>query len=353
MWYYCPKDPGCRAYKMSAKSTIVYANGYQVVKSEDLKLGDDIKVIVSGETTFTSVPTDGSYVIYDGEGKNLVAGPLAGGALTITGKEFVLTVEITLDAASTGSDFEFGIDIFYDKTGGDPEGMCIQIASPGRFNQEAGKTGFELDCKDNGDGSWTPGPSPIVAHPLPAPSCSAPKPPAPPSDCKLNWFYCPRDPGCKTYKMSVSTIEVDVQGSAIASGVQVTMIAKGTSSVTAISPSATYKVYDQDGKNMAQGVLDDVMTLDGTQFTVKVPMTLDASAVQGDLVEWGLDIFLGKGGSDEGMCVQVASDAYVKMVQPKVSPPFVTYCADEGNGNFVEKTIPDIVHDAMCVLEKV
>jgi len=355
LWYYCPKDPGCTKYANSVKSVVVHANGHQVIKSEELKPGDQITLVISGITSWATVPSDGNYLIYDGAGKNLKAGPLVG-AFTISGGHFVLTIDLTLDAASaSGNMFEFGVDIFSHKSEGDPEGMCIQIASPEHYRQESSKTGFQLDCKDNGDGTWTPGASPVVPHPLPAPSCAAPKPPPPPSSCKLNWFYCPRDPGCVTYTMSVSSVEVDVQDkSGIKAGDTVTMIVHGTTKIKAVPSSGTYKVYDGAGKNAAQGILSDVMTIDASSgaFTIKVSgIVLDASSVQGDVIEWGLDIFQDKSGSNEGMCVQVASDAYVKMVQPKASPPFVTYCADQGHGVFVKKTIPDPVHTAQCHLE--
>ena len=61
------------------------------------------------------------------------------------------------------------------------------------------------------------------------------------------------------------------------------------------------QVYDQEGKNMGQGNLADILTLDPAtgSFKISVSIQLDAASVQGDLIEWGLDIFQGKSGSDE------------------------------------------------------
>jgi hypothetical protein len=347
VWYYCPNDPGCTRYQLSVKSVSVYANGYKVVKSENLKAGDHVELYITGKTTFTSVPSDGNYIIYDGAGKNLAAGPLQG-AMTVSAGSFTLDVSFTLDAATAcGSLFEFGVDIFHDKSGGSPEGMCVQVASPERYKEESGNPNFQLKCTDEGNGSWTPTPSPVVSHPLPAPSCA----PAPTPGCKLNWFYCPRDPGCVTYTMSVKSVEVDVDGPKLASGEKVIMIVKGKTTLTKVPPNGSYKIYDQAGKNMGSGVLSTVMTLSSPDFTLKVPITLDAASVQPPFVEWGLDIFQNPSGSDEAMCIQVSSDAYVNEVKSKVSPPFDMYCVDEGNGNFIKKNVhTDPVFNAVCKL---
>jgi len=351
VWYYCPLDPGCKNYQFSVQSVTVFANGYPLVKSEDLKPNDAIEILISGPTSMPQVPDDGNFLIYDGAGKNMAAGPLAG-ALTITAGSFHLTVKFTLDAASCGTDFEFGVDIFSHKSEGSPEAMCIQIASPARYKQESGKSGFALDCKDQGDGTWTPGSTPVVPHSVPAPKCTGPAPPPAPG-CKLNWFYCPRDPGCVGYSMSAETVDVTVDDSSIQAGDMVVMNVTGTTTLKAVPLSSTYKVYDQEGKNMAQGNLADILTLDPAtgSFKISVSIQLDAASVQGDLIEWGLDIFQGKSGSDEGMCIQIASDAYVQMVQPKASPPFVTYCEDEGHGIFKKKTIPEKVGPVVCQLQ--
>ena len=173
----------------------------------------------------------------------MAAGPLAG-ALTIAAGSFHLIVKFTLDAASCGTDFEFGVDIFTHKSEGSPEAMCIQIASPERYKLESSKSGFALDCKDQGDGTWTPGSSPVIPHSVPAPKCTGPAP-APAPGCKLNWFYCPRDPGCVGYSMSAETVDVTVDDSSIAAGDMVVMNVTGTTTLKAVPLSSTYKVRDQ------------------------------------------------------------------------------------------------------------
>jgi len=347
-WFYCPKDPGCKNYKNSVEHVVIYsARG--PIQAADLKPGDKITLVMTGVTSWKEVPA-ANYIIYDAAGNNMASGDLAK-AMVITGNKFTLTVPITLDAATAcGKMFEFGIDLFYDKAHGDPEGMCVQVSSKEYFKQASGKSDFALDCKDNGDGTWTPESSTVVGHPLPAPSCSAPK-----NNCTLNWFYCPNDPGCGTYSMSVTSVSVDVNDkTGIKAGDTVNMIVHGFTSLKAVPPHATYKIYDGAGKNAGQGNLKDVMQLDASSgaFTLTIPaLVLDPSSVQGNVIEWGLDVFQERSGSKEAMCIQIASDDYVKMVQPKASPPFNLYCVDEGHGVFMKKTQPVPVHTAQCQLK--
>merc|ERR1711924_63904 len=74
-------------------------------------------------------------------------------------------------------------------------------------------------------------------------------------------------------------------------------------------------------------------------FKARVPITLDAASVQGDMMDWGFDIFQDGSGSSEGMCIGVASDSYVKQ-QVISSEGMVSYCEDKGDGKFEKKVTP-------------
>ena len=45
-----------------------------------------------------------------------------------------------------------------------------------------------------------------VPTPIVSPGCLPPH-----KACELEWYYCPRDPGCVTYDMSAVRVELDVQ----------------------------------------------------------------------------------------------------------------------------------------------
>merc|ERR1711959_866463 len=163
--------------------------------------------------------------------------------------------------------------------------------------------------------------------------------------CKMNWFYCPRDPNCDAYTMSVTSVTVDVHGAALTGGTRVIMIVDGTTTLTKLPGHGSYKVYDMPGHNIAGGALADVLTLSAGTFKARVPITLDAASVQGDMVDWGFDIFQDGSGSSEGMCIGVASDSYVKQ-QVISSEGMVSYCEDKGDGKFEKKTTNAVVNKA-------
>merc|ERR1711934_559251 len=157
--------------------------------------------------------------------------------------------------------------------------------------------------------------------------------------CALNWFYCPRDPNCDAYTMSVTSVSVDLHGTKLAGGTRIILNVDGTTTLTKLPEHGSYKVYDMPGHNIAGGALADVLTLSAGTFKARVPITLDAASVQGDMVDWGFDIFQDGSGSSEGMCIGVASDSYVKQ-QVISSEGMVSYCEDKGDGKFEKKVTP-------------
>lgn len=138
----------------------------------------------------------------------------------------------------------------------------------------------------------------------------------------------------------------------LANGDKVTAIIKGKTKLTKILPGASYKVYDQAGRNMAAGVLSNVISLNTPDFTIKLDLTLDDHTVIGDMIDWSFDIFNGQSGSLEGFCVQVANDAYTDALRKKKNPKFEIYCKDNGDGTWTpNQHLPDPVSPAKCVLE--
>lgn len=152
--------------------------------------------------------------------------------------------------------------------------------------------------------------------------------------------------------MSVKSVEVDVDDKkAINAGDEVTMVVKGVTKLKEVPPNGSFKVYNMPGHNLAEGGLTDkIMQIDANgNFIVTVSTKLDAASVQPPLVDWGLDIFLGRGGSDEGMCIGIASDKYVAQSRAKPGE-FEMYCKDNGDGSFTKQTTPDPVGPVNCVL---
>lgn len=356
-WYYCPRDPGCITYTMSAHTVRVNAAGYsEPVKASKLSPGHMLTVEVLGETTMTEVPTAGSYRIYALNGKNMAAGVLSD-ALTLNGANFILEISFELTSDAIGSDgwFEFGIDVFQQKSGSD-EGFCLEIASVAytKYEEDRNLPPFVMECKDEGNGHFIKDVHTIVPKAIPSPSCSGP------STCDLKYFYCPRDPGCVTYTMSASVVEVDVlDANDIKPGDHLRLTVNGTTQIKTVPVDGSYRIYDIAGHNVVGGALTDAMTIyecveEGCYFGVVVDFVLPAAAfTEQGWMEFGLDVFQKSSGSDEGFCVEVANQAYVTYEQTHPQPPpgFDTYCKDEGWGHFKKETIPEIIWDAKCVLE--
>lgn len=155
-YYYCPRDPGCVTYTMSATSVSVD------VDATSVKPGDHIGLTVNGTTHIRSIPTAGSYRIYDLAGHNVVAGVLTD-AMTLfncghLGCEFGIDVDFTLpDAAFTSQGWmSFTLDVFQEKSGSD-EGFCVSVSNPDFVAYESKTSpppGFVTYCKDTGYGHF-------------------------------------------------------------------------------------------------------------------------------------------------------------------------------------------------------
>jgi len=172
--------------------------------------------------------------------------------------------------------------------------------------------------------------------------------------CGVNWYYCPRDPGCKTYTMSVHTMDVHandytnaVQMDMLKMGNSITVQASGVTTIEKVPVAGSYRIYGLDGKNVATGILTDTLNITyntGTlqyDFTMTVPFKLDSDNFDSakKWTEWTLDVFQQKSGSDEGMCVEFADNEYVQYEIAKPSPIFEDYCIDNGDGTFKNQTI--------------
>lgn len=353
-YYYCPRDPGCVTYDLSVTNVSVWDyNTTKAIPAADIKVGSLLRIDVTGTTEIPKVPVAATWRIYDMAGHNAATGLLSD-VLHLDGKGgFFMSIDhFAFPAASLANGMvEFGIDVFMDKSA--DEGMCVEIANKKYIAMEEAKVDppFVDYCVDEGHGTFKKETIKIVPTPIESPGCGPP----PPARCQLDWYYCPRDPGCVTYDMSVGTVEVDVQDpTALRAGDNVTLLVKGTTTMSKVPVEATWRIYDMAGHNAATGVLSDVCTLDTskspTAFRLDIPFTFPAASISGSLLEFGLDIFMDKS-ADEGMCVEVANPAYVAAMKAKVSPPFVDYCVDEGGGRFVKKTIPIVPKPAVCLLE--
>merc|ERR1712196_71450 len=94
-WNWCPRDPGCRTYTMNVHNVEVDVTDKGAPPS--IRSGDGTKVVVTGTTMLTSVPTAGSYRIYSLAGVNVAAGALSD-ALTVSNGNFVLTIDFDLSS---------------------------------------------------------------------------------------------------------------------------------------------------------------------------------------------------------------------------------------------------------------
>ena len=150
--------------------------------------------------------------------------------------------------------------------------------------------------------------------------------------CGVNWYYCPRDPGCKTYTMSVHTMDVhandytgSVQMDMLKQGNSITVQASGVTTIEKVPTAGSYRIYGLDGKNVATGILTDTLDIQYNSktlqydFVMTVPFKLDSDNFDSakKWTEWTLDVFQEKSGSDEGMCVEFADNEYVQYEMAK------------------------------------
>jgi len=357
-WSYCPRDPGCATYTMSVHGVSVFDhNSTKPIKVKDVAPGSELTVTITGKTTITKVPDAGSYRIYSLQGPNVGSGPLTG-AFTLDGHgAFTLSAPFIASAAvfsaTDHTRFEFGVDVFQSASGSN-EGQCIQVASKEYMDDAIAKSSppFEFLCEDHGDGHFDKLKTPVEmkVQDVPAPACT----PAP-TKCALEWYYCPRDPGCATYTMSVGSVDVHTHdASGYQAGDNITLHIVGTTSLKTISAAGSYRIYTLSGKNGGSGVLSDAFKITSPgHFEASIPVTLQTASFSGDWFEFGLDVFQAKSGSDEGMCIEIANPAYVAAEQAKPKPAFNTLCVDNGDGHFSkqggEDGVPEKVSPVQCI----
>jgi len=184
-WFYCPRDPGCATYTMSAHEVSVSTAPSHLGA---VRAGAWSNLYIIGTTTITNVSQIASYKVYGIDGKNAATGLVAGrhgvwtdgpkglGAsleLNFENKPGQFRLQIPLIVAQNNFEetaakeqfVNFGIDIFLQGRYA-PEAMCVQIANSAYAKFESAKERFQTECKDNGDGSWSKGITPDVVHPL-------------------------------------------------------------------------------------------------------------------------------------------------------------------------------------------
>jgi hypothetical protein len=148
-------------------------------------VGNWINLYVIGYTTITNVAEEvANYKVYGIDGKVVATGPVqarhgnwndrgkgASMELNYEKKKGLFRLEIPLilhsdsfEKSSTGAQFvNFGIDVFL--TGKYvEEGMCVQLANGAYSKEESAKADFQMNCKDNGDGTFTKGTIPNALH---------------------------------------------------------------------------------------------------------------------------------------------------------------------------------------------
>ena len=116
--------------------------------------------------------------------------------------------------------------------------------------------------------------------------------------CHMDWYYCPRDPGCSTYTMSVKEVFVYANGHVnpisaenLTVGDKISVEVRGSTTMKSVPVAGSFRIYNLQGGNMFAGVLADTLTLSGNNFVFKTSFTLDSGAfATGRWVEWGLDI---------------------------------------------------------------
>merc|ERR1719506_1260359 len=141
--------------------------------------------------------------------------------------------------------------------------------------------------------------------------------------CGLKFNYCPMDPGCKGYTMSVHDIKVHDDSattalniSDVTAGSKLTVTVTGVTTLTAVPVSGSYRIYALQGGNVASGVLTDALKITpGGNFILTVHFVVTDALFESNskqVFEFGLDVFQKGSGTDEGMCIQVESDLYVQ-----------------------------------------
>jgi len=152
--------------------------------------GQWTNLYVIGQTTLKTVPPHATYKVYGLDGKNVAQGPLParhgiwndgphglGASLELDFEkkpgQFRLQIPLKPATNNYGDDgkghqwVNFGIDVFLEGSG-THEGICVQVSNHAYATAISSKVtpAFETECKDNGDGTWTPGKQQDVIHNL-------------------------------------------------------------------------------------------------------------------------------------------------------------------------------------------
>ena len=168
--------------------------------------------------------------------------------------------------------------------------------------------------------------------------------------CDMAVCLPPTDPGCTTYTMSVHNVAIHDDNSTepiaiekVTLGSSIRAKLTGKTSLKAVPVGGSYRVYSLQGQNVAAGPLDGALEISGGSFTLDVGFTASAALFNTNdktRFEFAVDVFQAKSGSDEGMCVQVASTPYMNDMRAKASPPFNILCKDNGDGSFTGLPAP-------------
>ena len=135
---------------------------------------------------------------------------------------------------------------------------------------------------------------------------------------------------------------------------------KGETSLASVPATGSYKIYNLAGETTFTGDLQKAMTITGTakpyDFTLEVEFPLtEGSFIRGSqFFEFGVDVFQASSGADEGMCIEISNEIYVKYEEDKPVPPgpaFDMNCDDHGDGTFsahVHKIVPTPITSPGC-----
>jgi len=152
--------------------------------------------------------------------------------------------------------------------------------------------------------------------------------------------------------MSVMNVTTDFDAKTIAAGDDVTTTVTGVTKMTSIPFAASYKIYDMAGNNAGSGAINDAnLQLNDGKFKLTITNTLDAASVADGKVNWGIDVFLEAGGSDEAVCIGISNMKYIEAAKAS-SAGFESICTDNHDGTFTRvDPYPDPYAPVKCYLQ--
>jgi len=159
--------------------------------------------------------------------------------------------------------------------------------------------------------------------------------------CNLDWHYCPSDPGCVNYQVSIKEVFVTAAGYTkvrsedLKVGDKVELTVRGITTLKdADVVDGNFLIYDGAGKNIQAGTI--LGSVKGNQFTLTADFVVNEQTAGVDF-EIGLDVFTDKqtGNSPEGFCISVASPE--RIAEEETKGNWHLDCTDNGDGTWSPK----------------